>query len=418
MNLLIKQAKIIDKHSDYHLKTMDIFIENGKIITIAKQINPAKPHKVIALKNLHVSTGWFDTSVCFGEPGFEEREILLHGLEVAAKSGFTAVAINPLTNPINDNKSGIRFLIDKAQNHLVKVYPFGALTQKSEGKELAELFDMQQAGAIAFTDYGKGIANANLLKLALQYTQNFDALVMDFPLDLSLSFDGQMHEGIQSTKNGFKGIPAMAEIVQIKRDLTLLSYTGGRLHLPNISCKRSVQLIKNAKKKGLNVTCSVAAHHLVLTDNALADFNTNYKVSPPLREATDVKALINGVLDGTIDMINSDHNPIDIENKKIEFAHALNGTIGLESFFGALNNIIDLETLIDAITSKPRACFRVESTSVKEHIIANLTLFNPEGTYKFEEKNILSTSKNALFLNKTLTGMVYGVINNGKIILN
>lgn len=418
MNLLIKQAKIIDKLSDYHLKTMDIFIENGKILTIARQINSSKPHKIICRDNLHISSGWFDSSVCFGDPGYEERETLLHGLDVAAKSGFTAVAVNPLTNPVNDNKSGIRFIIDKAQNNLVKVYPFGALTQNSEGKELAELFDMQQAGAIAFTDYGKGIINANLLKLALQYAQNFDALVMDFPLDLSLSADGQMHEGIQSTKNGFKGIPAMAEIIQIKRDLTLLSYTGGRLHIPNITCKRSVQLIKNAKKKGLNVTCSVAAHHLVLTDSAITDFNTNYKVSPPLREATDVKALINGVLDGTIDMITSDHNPIDIENKKIEFAHALNGTIGLESFFGATNKVIDLETLIDAITNKPRACFRVEPTSVKENQLANLTLFNPEGTYKFEEKHILSTSKNAIFLNKVLTGKVYGVINNGKIVMN
>lgn len=418
MNLLIKQAKIIDKHSDYHLKTMDIFIENGKITTIAKVINPTKPHKIISLDNLHLSSGWFDTSVCFGEPGYEERETLLHGLDVAAKSGFTAVAVNPVTNPVNDNKSGIRFLIDKAQNHLVNVYPFGSLTQKSEGKELAELFDMQQAGAIAFTDYGKGIINANLLKLALQYAQNFDALVMDFPLDLSLSADGQMHEGVQSTKNGFKGIPAMAEIIQIKRDLTLLSYTGGRLHIPNITCKRSVQLIKNAKKKGLNVTCSVAAHHLVLTDDAITDFNTSFKVSPPLREASDVKALINGVLDGTIDMLTSDHNPIDIENKKIEFAHAMNGTIGLESFFGATNKVIDLETLIDAITSKPRACFRIEPTSVKENKLANLTLFNPEGAYKFENKNILSTSKNAIFLNKTLTGKVYGVINNGKIVMN
>lgn len=418
MNLLIKQAKIIDKHSDNHLKTMDIFIENDKILSIAKHINPSKPHKIVALENLHVSTGWFDSSVCLGEPGYEERETLLHGLDVAAKSGFTAVAINPITNPINDNKAGISFFKEKSQNHLVKVYPIGALTQKSEGKEIAELYDMQQAGAIAFTDYGKGLVNANLLKLALLYAQNFNAIIMDFPLDQNLASEGQMHEGVQSTKNGLKGIAAMAEIIQIKRDLTILNYTGGKLHIPNITCKRSVQLIRNAKKKGLNVTCSVAAHHLVLTDIELFDFNTNFKVSPPLREATDVKALINGVLDGTIDMLTSDHNPIDIENKKIEFAHALNGTIGLESFFGATNKVIDLETLIDAITSKPRACFGIEPASVKENQLANLTLFNPEGDYKFEDKAILSTSKNAIFLNKTLTGKVYGVINNGKIVMN
>ena len=210
----------------------------------------------------------------------------------------------------------------------------------------------------------------------------------------------------------------MAEIIQIKRDLTLLTYTGGRLHIPTISCKRSVQLIKNAKKKGLKVTCSVAAHHLVLTDTEISDFDTSYKVSPPLREPSDIKALINGVLDGTIDMITSDHNPIDIENKKIEFAHALNGSIGLESLFGAVNNCIDLEILIEALTNKPRKCFNLETTSVNENQLANLTFFNPKGDYIFEGKHILSTSKNAIFLNKNLKGKVYGVINNGKMILN
>ncbi|NQW37415.1 MAG: dihydroorotase [Flavobacteriales bacterium] len=418
MNFLIKQAKIIDKESKNHLKKMDIFIENGIIKSIGKSLSPTKTHKIIDLENLHVSTGWFDSSVCFGEPGYEERETLSNGLNVAAKSGFTAVAINPLTNPITDNKAGISFIKEKANNNLVNVYPIGALTQKSEGVELAEMYDMQQAGAIAFTDYGKGIANSNLLKLALQYTQNFDAIVMSFPLDINIASEGQMHEAKQSTLNGLKGIPAMAEIIQIKRDLTLLTYTGGRLHIPTISCKRSVQLIKNAKKKGLKVTCSVAAHHLVLTDTEISDFDTSYKVSPPLREPSDIKALINGVLDGTIDMITSDHNPIDIENKKIEFAHALNGSIGLESLFGAVNNCIDLEILIEALTNKPRKCFNLETTSVNENQLANLTFFNPKGDYIFEGKHILSTSKNAIFLNKNLKGKVYGVINNGKMILN
>jgi len=418
MNLLLKSAKIIDKQSKYHLKTVDIYIENGIIKSIAKNLNPNKPHRLIKIANLHVSVGWFDTSVCFGEPGFEERETLLHGLTVAAKSGFTAVAINPLTNPVNDTKAGISFLQDKAKNQLVNVYPIGALTQKSEGKELAEIYDMQQAGAIAFTDYGKGLTNANLLKLALQYAQNFDGIVMDFPLDKNLALDGQMHEGTQSTKNGIKAIPAMAEIIQIKRDLTLLKYTGGRLHIPNISCQRSVELIKNAKRKGLNITCSVAAHHLVFTDDELIDFDSRFKISPPLRENRDIKALRKGVTNGTIDMITSDHNPIDIENKKLEFAHALNGTIGLESFFGAVNKVIDLEFLIEAITSKPRIAFKLGIPTIAENVSANLTLFNPNGEYVFNKSHILSTSKNAIFLNKTLKGKVYGVINQDKSVFN
>ena len=418
MNLLLKNAKIIDKQNKYHLKRVDIYIENGIIKSIAKNLNPDKSHKTIKLNNLHVSVGWFDSSVSFGEPGYEERETLLHGLSVAAKSGFTAVAINPLTNPVNDTKAGISFLIDKAKNQLVDVYPIGALTQKSEGIDLAEIYDMHQAGAIAFTDYDKGLKNANLLKLALQYAQNFDGIIMDFPLDENLAIDGQMHEGIQSTKNGMKAIPAMAEIMQIKRDLTLLKYTGGRLHIPNISCQRSVELIKNAKKKGLQVTCSVAAHHLVLTDNELSGFDSNFKVTPPLRETRDIKALRKGVVNGTIDMITSDHNPIDIENKKLEFSHALNGTIGLESFFGAVNKVIDLEYIIESITSKPRMAFKLNVPTITENAIANLTLFNPEGAYVFNESNILSTSKNAIFLNKSLKGKVLGVFANNTLLLN
>jgi len=187
---------------------------------------------------------------------------------------------------------------------------------------------------------------------------------MDFPLDKNMAVDGLMHEGDNSTKFGLKGTPAMAEIIQVKRDLTILTYTGGRLHIPNITCKRSVQLIKNAKKKGLNVTCSVAAHHLVLTDAELFDFDTRYKVNPPLRETKDLKALLNGLIDGTIDMITSDHNPIDIENKKLEFAHALNGTIGLESLFGAVNSVLDLETSIKALTYNPRNVFNLPNTSI------------------------------------------------------
>ena len=418
MNFLIKQAKIIDSESKYHLKKMDIYIEKDIIITIAKNIKPTKPHKTIALKNLCVSVGWFDSSVCFGEPGYEERETLSNGLNVAAKSGFTSVAINANTNPVIDSKSGISFIKEKAKEHIVNAYPIGAVTQKSEGKELSEMYDMQQAGALAFYDYAKSLSNANLLKLALQYTQNFDAIVMDFPLDNNMALDGLMHEGENSTQFGLKGIPAMAEIIQVKRDLTILMYTGGRLHIPNISCKRSVQLIKNAKKKGLNVTCSVAAHHLVLTDAALFDFDTRFKVTPPLREHKDVKALINGILDGTIDMITSDHNPIDIENKKLEFAHAKNGTIGLESLFGAINSVLDLETSIKALTQKPRSVFKLPLISISENAKAELTLFNPDIEYKFTKDDILSTSKNAIFRNKNLKGKVYGIINNGKIVLN
>jgi len=417
MRLLLKSAKIIDKSSPFHLQTKDILIENGIIKKIANSLKPEHKTKEIALKNLHISQGWFDTSVCFGEPGFEERETIENGLNTAAKSGFTAVAVNPNTNPVTDHKSAIEYLINKATNFATNLYPIGCLTKGAEGKDIAELYDMQNSGAIAFGDYNKPIENTNLLKIGLQYAQNFDALLMSFPQDNSIAGMGLVNEEVNSTKLGLKGIPSLSEELQIARDLFILEYTGGKLHIPTISTVKSVKLIREAKKKGLNVTCSVAAHHLILTDDELTKFDANTKVLPPLRTVKDVKALIKGVLDGTIDMITSDHNPIDIEHKKVEYNNAKFGTIGLESLFGVLNNVIEIETLIECLTTKPRTRFNLKNNSIQEGENADLTLFNPDFEYQFSEKNILSTSKNSIFLTKKLNGKTYGIIANNQLIL-
>ena len=362
--------------------------------------------------------GWFDTSVSFGEPGFEERENLVNGLSVAAKSGFTAVATNPNTYPVIDNKSAVEFLINKAKGNIVNLYPIANLTQQANGQEIAELFDMSNSGAIAFSDYNKSISNANLMKIALLYAQNFDGLVMSFPQNNSLSNNGVANEGAMSTKLGLKGIPTVAEELQIARDLFLLEYTGGKLHIPTISTEKSVKLIAEAKKKGLNVTCSVSAHHLFLNDSELNEFDTNYKVKPPLREKVDVNALKKGVVNGTVDIITSDHNPIDIENKKVEFENAKNGTIGMESCFGAINKVLPLEKTIDCITNSPRMRFNIENPTIAKGEIANITLFNPDTEYVFGEENIFSTSKNSAFIGKQLKGKVYGIFANNKFVIN
>ena len=417
MKLLIKSATIIDSSSPFHNKKQDILIENGKISKISKLIENPNTYKEIRLENLHISQGWFDTSVCFGEPGFEERETIENGLNTAAKSGFTDVAVNANTYPVADNKSAIEFIKNKGNNSATLLHPIGSLTKNAKSEDLAELYDMQNSGAIAFSDYNKPIANANLLKIALQYAQNFDALVFSFPQDNSIAGDGLVNEHINSTKLGLKGIPSLAEEMQITRDLFLLEYTGGKLHIPTISTAKSVKLIKQAKKSGLNVTCSVAAHHLVLTDDELVNFDANTKVLPPLRTLKDVKALIKGVNDAVIDIITSDHNPIDVEHKKVEYSAAKFGTIGLESLFGALNKVLPLETLITCLTTKPKERFGIKNTSINEGEKVNLTLFNPDSEAIFTEDCILSASKNSVFLNKKMNGKVYGIIANNKVVI-
>ncbi len=418
MNILIKSAKIIDSQSNFDQKIQDVLIENGRITKIAKTIKNLKNYKEISSKNLHISVGWFDTSVSFGEPGYEERETLENGLKTAAKSGFTAVALNPNTHPLIDNKSAVEFLINKAKGKVVSLYPIANLTQQAKGKELAELYDMSNSGAIAFGDYNTPIDNANLMKIALLYAQNFNGLIVSFPQDNSLSNRGSANEGVQSTKLGLKGNPALAEELQIARDLFLLEYTGGKLHIPTITTAKSAQLIAEAKKKGLDVTCSVSAHHLCLTDEELKNFNTNYKVTPPLRTKNDINALRKAVVKGTIDMITSDHTPIDIEYKKVEFEKALDGTIGLESLFGAINTLLPLKNIVDCITNKPRKRFNIENPIISVGEMANLTLFDPEFEFEFDKENIQSTSKNSAFLGKILKGKVYGVFANNKLILN
>ena len=418
MSTLIKSATIIDSTSQFNNQIKDILITDGVIKKIKDSI-PTKPeYTVVERENLHISCGWFDTSVSFGEPGFEERENIANGLHTAAKSGFTAVAVNPNTSPIVDNKTSIEFLINKARNSATDLHPIGALTQKREGKEMAELFDMKQSGAIAFGDYNKSIVNDNLMKTALLYAQNFDGLVLSFPKNLSIAGEGLVNEGINSTKLGLKGIPALAEHLQIARDLFLLEYTGGKLHIPTITTTTSVELIKEAKSKGLHVTCSVSAHHLTLTDHELHHFDGNVKVTPPLRTQEDCNSLIKGIENGTIDIITSDHNPIDIEHKKVEFSVAKNGTIGLESLFGAVNTVTSLENCINALTKKPREIFNIKSATIAEEQMANITLFNPDFIYTFSKENILSTSKNTAFLGKDLKGKAYGIFANNQLVIN
>jgi dihydroorotase len=417
MKLLLKSATIVDASSKHHLKKRDVLIENGKISKIAGTIPSSEKIKEVSLKNLHISQGWFDSSVSFGEPGFEERETIQNGLKTAAYSGFTSVAVNANSFPVTDSKGHIKFLKSKAEGNAVSLYPIGALTVGSKGTDLAELYDMQNEGAISFYDYKNPIANANLLKIALQYTQNFDGLVQSFPFEKSVARNGMVNEEVNSTRLGLKGIPALSEELQIIRDLYILEYTGGKLHIPTISTKKSVELIKDAKKKGLNITCSVAIFNLILTDDVLEGFDTNYKLLPPLRTKEDTKALLKGLKDGTIDGVTSDHNPIDVEHKKTEFEHAFFGSIGLEGCFGALNTVLGIEEAVRVLTGLKNT-FGIPSEKIEEGNIAELTLFNPDENWEFSEKDIISTSKNTALLGMKLKGKPYGILSNNKLEFN
>lgn len=416
MSILLKSATIVDNKSNYNFIQKDILINDGVISDIADNIN-IKASQVINLENLHVSRGWMDTSVSFGEPGFEERETISNGLYTSAASGFTSILLNPNCFPLVDNHSSVEFLKRKSKDQTSQIYPIANLTVNSSGEELTSLYDMKTAGAVAFGDYKKVINDSSLMKIALEYTKTFGGRVVSFCQDESLSLNGVINEGLVSTENGLKGIPDISESILIFRDIEILRYSGGKLHIPFVNTKKGVELIRKAKDENLDITASVSISHIINSDKDILDFDTNFKLNPPLRKSDDISALKKGLTDGTIDFITSMHEPIDEDNKKVVFDDALPGTIALECTFGLMLNNFPLEKTIEILTKK-KSVFNIEENSIEKGGKADLTLFNPDRNYKFTEKHILSTSKNCSFIGKDLTGIVYGSINNNQITLN
>lgn len=418
MTLLIKQATIVDSKSPFHNKKVDILIEKGVITQIKTKIVPTKNTKTIDVKDLFVSAGWIDMQVNFCDPGYEHKETLQTGLAAASKGGFTGVCVMSGTNPPLHNKAQIEYIKSRSLNNIVDVFPIGTVSQGQEGKDLSEMYDMKLAGAFAFSDYKKPIKDAGLVLRALQYASSIDSFIITHCDDKTISHDGQMNEGVTSTKLGLKGIPALAEELMLQRNLQILEYTGGRMHIPTISTKGSVELVKKAKANGLQVTAGVAAYNLLLVESELEAFNANYKVNPPLRGKEDIDALKKGLADGVIDVIISDHYPQDIESKDLEFDLAENGMIGLESCFGVLNTALNqkmtLDNIIETLTVNPRRILNLEPNTINEGLAANLTLFNPSAKYVFEKTNILSSNFNSGFIGRELLGKVVGVINHNQ----
>jgi len=418
MKILARSAKIVDPSSKHNGTVADIFIEDGIIKQSAKPGSiKEKADKIIEQDGLHVSPGWFDMRVNFREPGFEYKEDLTSGCSAAASGGFTGVLAMPSTFPPVHTKSGVEFIRNKTKSLPVDVFVAGTLSHNLEGEHLSEMFDMFSSGAVAFTDDKKPVHDAGLMLRAMLYSKNFGALIISFPSETSLTVNGKMNEGITGTMLGLKMMPSIAEEIMVTRDLYLTEYVGTKIHFATLSAKRSVELIREARKKKIPVTAEAAAHQLMLDDTSLTGFDSNYKVMPPLRNKEDREALIAGLKDGTIDVICSDHSPEDIESKQREFDHAAFGIIGLETSYAvantALKNILTTEEIIQKISINPRKILNIPVPSIEEKQNANLTFFNPALKWTFTEAHIRSRSKNTPFVGKEFTGKAIAIISKG-----
>ena len=416
MSILIKSAIIVDSKSNFNFKKKDILIKNGVIVDIANSINSKSENK-IELENLHVSRGWMDTSVSFGEPGYEERENISNGLLTAASSGFTSIILNPDCYPLVDNHSSVEFLRKKSLNTTTDIYPIANLTNNSNGSDLASLYDMKLAGAVGFGDYKKSVVDSSILKIALEYTKTFGGRVISFCQDEFLSKKGVLNESIVSTELGLKGIPNISESINLYRDIEILSYAGGKINIPYVTTSKGVNLIREAKKNNLDITASVSLAHITFSEKDIPEFDTNFKLIPPLRSESDLNSLKEGLIDGTIDYLTSMHEPFDIDNKKNVFDNASSGSIGLESMFGLMSNQFTLEKTIDILTRK-KIIFGVDHHPIEIGSLADISLFNPDKNYDFSEDHILSTSKNCAFVDTKHKGIVYGSINGKNFTLN
>ncbi|NUO03452.1 MAG: dihydroorotase [Saprospiraceae bacterium] len=413
--LLIRKAVLTDPRHPDSGKTFDILIRNGHIDRMAPKLDPDTDTQVIEADGALVSPGWIDLGVQTGDPGFEHREDLMSATNAAAAGGFTAIGCFPNTHPVIHSKSQVHYLKEAAKNKLVDCYAIGAVSQDCEGKDITEMHDMFEAGAIAFSDGKKPLQHNGLMLRALQYVKAFDGVVMNQPLDNGLAGGGQMHEGIISTSLGLRGISSTAEELMVQRDLFLAEYTGSKLHLTNISTARSVDMVRQAKQRGLAVSASVAVMNLIFDDGALADFDSNFKVMPPLRSQRDIEALLEGLHDGTIDAISANHVPLDEESKKLEFPYAGFGAIGLQTAYAALNTHlrekISANLWVEKIAIRPRGILGLAVPELKEGAVANLTIFDPRKSWTFTEKSNHSKSTNSPFLGAALQGKIVATIN-------
>ncbi len=418
MKLLIKNTTIVNPEQELN-EVSDILIEDGVIkkiggVTAAEE----KECKVIDHEGMVTAPGFFDMHVHLREPGREDKETVKTGCNAAAAGGFTGVACMPNTTPSIDSAETVRFILDKAKGHLVDVSPIGAVTKNREGEALAPMSELYEAGVKAFSDDGTAVKTAFVLKSAFEYASMFDAPIIEHCEDETLA-DGAMNEGEVSTMLGLPPLPSVSEDLIVMRDIQMAEYTGGKIHIAHISTKGAVELVRAAKAKGVKITAEVTPHHFTLTDEALKMYDTNYKMSPPLRNAEDVAAIIEGLKDGTIDAIASDHAPHTLEEKEREFIYAPNGILGLETMLGLTTNEllhkghITLERMVELLAINPRKIMNIPVPQIKVGEVANLTVFRKDEIWTVDVKQFKSKSRNSPFDKKLLNGKPALAINKG-----
>jgi len=419
--LILRRVQVVDPGGPHHGTEQDIYIRDGVIARIGQRL-PKGQAREIRIEGLHISPGWIDLRAHFRDPGHEWKCGIANGLDAAAAGGFTAVCVLPSTQPATDGRSGVGYLLRKAEGHAVRLLPLGALTQGCEGKQLAEIADMRAAGAVGFTDDQRPIANSRLMSLALQYSAGLPGgtpPIMAFAQDKHLATNGLMHEGVMSASLGIRGIPAEAEAIQLARDIALAEYAGGHLHAATVSTMQAVELLRQAKARKLRITASVAAHQLLLDDACLRGFDSRYKVMPPLRDRSHIDALRQGLKDGTIDAIVSDHRPEDREHKQVELGQAAFGAIGLETAFAvantALRPTLSLRRIVERFVAGPREVLGLPIAHIAEDAVAEITLFDPEAEWTPQENDLVSIARNSPFTGMKLSGRAIGIVGQGQL---
>lgn len=425
-DLLIKDVKPTDVKTQAK-KALDIRIRNGKIAEMGEGLEYREgEEQLFDGEGSRVSPGWMDMHVHFREPGQEHKETIQTGADAAAFGGFTDVACMPNTDPPVHSRDVVEYIQKKADKLAVGVYPIGAVTMDREGKALTEMADMRDGGAVAFSDDGDPVYDSQVMRVALEYSSMLGVPIINHEEDLLLSRPGHMHEGEVSTRLGLEGTPSVAEEVMIARDLLLAGLTGGHVHVAHISTRQGVELVRRAKADGIHVTTEVCPHHFCLTDEEVErrEFDTRVKMHPPLRTSDDVNAMMEGLKDGTIDVICTDHAPHSIEEKEVEFIYAPNGIIGLETAWSISvmslleSGALTLGALIEKLAVRPREILSLPIPELTVGAEANLTFFNTDETWKFTRAEVRSRSKNSPWIDETLTGRAIAIYNRSRLVRN